>query len=96
MARAFEVKRQAERSQPDLALSQAYRRYWELPETEPLATFTAILAEIGILEAQRNPAMVIGILEAEAQRFHRETGLCPYCRLAGPLHHGPESYEGNR
>lgn len=78
----------------DLALARAYRKYWTTPESEPLETFTAILVEIGNLEAALDPAKAIATLEAAARRFHRETGLCPHCRLAGPLHHGPEGHEG--
>jgi hypothetical protein len=77
------------------ALAAAYRHYWTTPEeTEPLETFMAIHAEIGILEAQLDPAAVISILEQSAQSFHRETGICPFCGKAGELHHGTEGHEG--
>jgi hypothetical protein len=78
----------------DLALSQAYRQYWTTPESAPMETFTAILAEIGTLEGQLDPSRAIATLEQSAQSFHRETGICPYCRLVGPLHHGTEGHEG--
>lgn len=93
MARAFEVKRKVERSQPDLALSRAYRKYWTTPESAPMETFTAIHVEIATLEAQLDPCKVIDILEMEARRFHRETGRCPFCRLVGPLQHEHEGHE---
>jgi len=70
----------------DLALARAYRLYWTTPDKAPMETFRAILVEIATLEAALDPAKAIATLEAEAQRFHRETGLCPYCRLVGPLH----------
>lgn len=74
-------------------LAEAYRQYWATPEDDPkipLETFAAILAEIGAIEAELEPCQAIQILETEARRFHRETGICPYCRFAGPLHHQGE------
>lgn len=72
------------------ALAKVYRKYWTTPDKAPMETFTAILVEIGTLEGQLDPAKAVAILEAEAQRFHRERGVCPYCRFAGPLHHHGE------
>lgn len=80
----------------DLALSHAYRKYWNTPQDASMATFQAILAEIAILEARLDPVAVVRILEAEAQRFHRETGRCPHCRQAGPLHQEPAGHDEGR
>jgi hypothetical protein len=93
IAKAAESRMRMARD-PGAVLADLYRQFWTTPDREPKETFTAILAEISILEAQLDPGKVIGILEAAAQMYHRETGLCPYCRLAGPLHHGPEGHEG--
>jgi hypothetical protein len=93
IAKAAESRMRMERA-PGAVLADLYRKYWTVPESEPMATFTAIHAEIATLEAQLDPCKVIDILEMEAKRFHRETGLCPHCRLEGPLHHGPEGHEG--
>lgn len=57
-----------------------------------METFTAIRAEIALLEARLDPGKVIDILEMEARRFHRETGRCPHCRLAGLLHQEPDDH----
>lgn len=92
MARAFEAKRKAEWEYPD-TLADLYRQYWSTHETEPLETFRAIVGEIAIVEAQLDPGQVIDILEAEARKFHGETGCCPHCRQMGPLHHGPDGNE---
>ncbi|GEM_PF-1855485 len=78
---------------PDKLLADAYRRYWTLPESKPMEAFQSILAEIALLEAQSDPGQVIDILAEAAGRFHRETGACPHCRKAGPLHHGPDGRE---
>jgi hypothetical protein len=74
-------------------LSGAYRRYWTLAESQPLEAFQAILTEIAAMESQGDPGQVIDILEAEARKFHGETGCCPHCRQMGPLHHGPDGNE---
>lgn len=81
---------------PDLALSHAYWKYWNTPQDASMETFQAIFAEITALEARQDPGRVIDILEAEAQRFHRETGTCPYCQKAGPLHQEPTGHDWGR
>ena len=72
------------------ALAAAYRQYWAAPESASMETFTAILAEIGTLEARIDPCKVIEVLEAEAVGFHLEAGICPFCGKVGPLHHHGE------
>ena len=93
IAKAAESRMRLERD-PGAVLADLYRKYWTTPDKAPMETFTAIHAEIGILEAALDPCKVIDILEAEARRFHSETGICPHCRLVGPLHHGTEGHEG--
>lgn len=78
---------------PEAVLAAAYRQFWTTPETEPLAVFTAILAEIETLESRLDPVAVVRILEAEAQRFHQATDRCPHCRQAGPLHNEPADHD---
>lgn len=81
---------------PRAVLAALYLRYWTTPETDPLETFQAIFAEITALETRLDPGKVIGILEAEAQKYHHATGRCPYCQLAGPLHQEPTGHDGGR
>ncbi len=90
MARAFETKRKAERSHPD-ALVDAYRRYWSTPETAAMETFQEIHREIDRLEQQVGIDESWCILETEAKAWHRDSGICPFCRKRGELH-----FEGKR
>ena len=89
IARAAESRMRMERD-PGKVLAELYRKYWTTPESERMETFTAILAEIGPLEGRIDPCKVIEVLEAEAQRFHLEAGICPFCGKVGPLHHHGE------
>ena len=93
IAKAAESRMRLERD-PGAVLADLYRQFWTTPDKAPMETFTAIHAEIGNLEAALDPCKVIDLLEAEAQSFHRETGICPFCGKAGPLHHGTEGHEG--
>ena len=67
-------------------LGAAYRRYWSLPESELLETFRAAYREIAGLEAQATPEVAWRILRETATAYHSETGVCPFCRIPGPLH----------
>lgn len=67
-------------------LADAYRRFWTLPETEPLERFTAIHKEIDILERQAGIDEAWAILEHEARVWHQKAGICPFCRKRGELH----------
>jgi len=88
IARAAESRMRMARD-PGAALADLYRKYWTTPESESVATFTALLEEIATLEGQFDPGEAIVLLEAAAKRFHQETGVCPFCRFTGPLHpHG--------
>lgn len=79
MARAFEAKLKTERFRPDLALSQAYRKYWNTPETEPMATFVSLHREIDILERQVGVEGAWRTLEESARNWYQEKGTCPFC-----------------
>ena len=67
-------------------LGTAYRRYRSMPESEPLETFRVAYREIAGLEAQATPETAWRILRETATAFHAETGICPFCRIPGPLH----------
>lgn len=68
-------------------LAAAYRRFWSLPEdTEPLEGFQAARREIERLEAQADPQTAWRTLRETARAWHRESGICPFCRQAGELH----------
>ena len=71
-------------------LADAYRRYWSLPETEPVTTFQAAYRGIAFLEGQASPQVAWRILRQAATNYHTETGICPFCRSAGELHLPPE------
>ncbi|MBZ0160967.1 MAG: hypothetical protein K8G79_12685 [bacterium] len=71
---------------PDRTLADAYRRYWNTPESEPMQTFQAAYAEIVRLEAQADPATAWRTLREAATVFHAESGVCPFCRERGELH----------
>lgn len=79
--------------QPDRTLAEAYRRYWSLPESEPMEAFQAAYAEIVKLEAQVDPQTAWQTLRATATIFHAESGTCPFCREAGDLHLPAERIE---
>jgi hypothetical protein len=67
-------------------LADLYRQFWSTPETEPLATFTAIHREIDRLERQAGIDEAWAILKNEARAWHQRTGVCPFCRKRGELH----------
>lgn len=67
-------------------LAAAYRRYWSLPETEPLEVFQAAYREITRLEGAAHSETAWHTLREAATAYHAETGLCPFCRNLGPLH----------
>lgn len=75
------------------ALAGAYRRYWTLPETEPMEVFQAAHKEIVRLEAQAEPQTAWRTLRATATIFHAESGICPFCREHGALHFPAERLE---
>lgn len=70
----------------DPILADAYRRYWTLPETEPLEVFQSAYREIARLEAKGDPAVAWATLRETATGYHAETGVCPFCREPGSLH----------
>lgn len=72
--------------QPDRDLADAYRAYWNLPETEPMETFQTAYAEIVRLESRAEPLTAWRTLRATATAFHAESGVCPFCKLLGELH----------
>jgi hypothetical protein len=67
-------------------LASAYRRYWTLPETEPLEAFQTAYREISRLEGQTPPGIAWRTLRETASAFHAETGICPFCQTTGDLH----------
>ena len=67
-------------------LAAAYRRYWSLPESEPLTVFEATRDEITALERKADVRETWQTLLEAATAYHAETGLCPFCRNSGPLH----------
>jgi len=70
-----------------LTLADAYRRYWDLSETElDKAIEAAYRGDITRLEVQGNPALSWWTLRETATAYHAETGRCPFCGKAGPLH----------
>jgi hypothetical protein len=67
-------------------LGVAYRRYWTLSETEPLEVFRQAYLEITSLEVAADPENAWRTLREAATAYHVETGRCPFCGKAGPLH----------
>jgi len=69
-------------------LASAYRRYWNLSETEvrDTALEAKYRGEITRLEVQGDPAVSWLTLRTSATAYHLETGICPFCRERGPLH----------
>jgi len=68
------------------ALAVGYWRYWCLPESEPVAAFIALAEDITRLERQTAPRVAWQILREAATNFHNFAGVCPFCRISGPLH----------
>jgi hypothetical protein len=94
------LKRDTKRDTPvtlpgrlDAELTQAYRRFWTLPETEPLEVLQAAYLEIVRLETQGPPGVVWRTLREAAAAVHAETGRCPFCQIVGPLHLPAEQIE---
>ncbi len=67
-------------------LAAAYRRYWNLPKTQPMEVFQAAYLEIVRLEAQSIPEMAWQTLREAATAYHAETGICPFCKKCEELH----------
>jgi hypothetical protein len=85
MARAFETKRKAERD-PGAVLAEAYRRYWSIPETEPMTVFVSLHREIDIMEQQVGADTAWHTLEAAARAWYEEHRACPFCKHPNVLH----------
>ena len=70
-----------------LTLADAYRRYWDLSETDfDKAIEAAYRGDITRLEVQGNPALSWWTLRETATAYHGETGRCPFCGTVGALH----------
>ncbi len=67
-------------------LEAAYRKFWSLPETTDPETFSTAYREIALLETRISPDVAWWVLRATATAFHRESGICPFCRVKGALH----------
>lgn len=85
IAKAAESRIRAERD-PGAVLADLYRKYWNTPETEPMATFVSLHREIDILERQVGADTAWRTLEATARAWYQEKGACPFCKLPGVLH----------
>lgn len=72
--------------QPDSTLAEAYKRYWQKGESEPMEAFTAAYAEIVRLESRAQPLTAWRTLREAATAWHAESGVCPFCREPGELH----------
>lgn len=77
-----------EETSPLPELAAAYRRLWGLSETEvrDKALEARVRGDITRLEVQGNPAVSWLTLRETATAYHAETGRCPFCGKAGPLH----------
>ncbi|MDE2060758.1 MAG: hypothetical protein KGL31_06635 [candidate division NC10 bacterium] len=61
-------------------LTDLYRRYWTLSETEePMATFQSLHQEIDRIENQVGADTAWRTLEVEARRWYQEKSRCPFC-----------------
>lgn len=72
--------------QPDRTLADAYRRYWDVSESEPTTTFQSLYREIDIVERQVGADTAWRTLEEAARAWYQEKGTCPFCKLSGVLH----------
>lgn len=100
ISRASTASRGSIHNEPDAgaeeigpALADAYRRFWSLPESEPIEVFQAVRREIERLESKADPQTAWRTLRATATAFHAESGICPFCRQAGDLHLPAERIE---
>lgn len=75
-----------EERDPGAVLAEAYRRYWNTPETAAIETFQAIHREIDLLERLVGIDEAWRTLEEAARAWHGRTGHCPFCRKRGELH----------
>lgn len=88
LAKAAESRMRMERD-PGAVLADLYRKYWNTPETEPMATFQSLHREIDILERQVGAEASWRILEAAARAWYEEHRICPFCRTPEQLHLEP-------
>lgn len=72
--------------QSDRTLAEAYCRYWNTPETEPMATFVSLHREIDLIEKQVGAEVAWRTLEAAARRWYEEHRACPFCKHPDVLH----------
>lgn len=78
IARAAESRMKAERD-PGAILAEAYKRYWNTPETVPMETFQALHREIDLIEKQVGVEVAWHTLEASARSWYKAKGTCPFC-----------------
>ncbi len=67
-------------------LRQAYRNFWSTSQEASELVWKRALAEIKQREQAVPGEEACRILREEAERFHGETGCCPFCGKTGPLH----------
>lgn len=85
IARAAESRMRMERD-PGAVLTEAYRKYWSLPESDPMETFKALHREIDILERQVEVEVAWRTLEEAARAWYEEHRACPFCKHPNVLH----------
>lgn len=85
IAKAAESRMRMERD-PEMVLAEAYRRYWNTPETEPMATFVSLHREIDLLENQVGVETAWQVLVAAARTWYQEHRTCPFCKHPDVLH----------
>lgn len=86
IAKAVEARLKSERD-PGAVLTDLYRRYWTLSETEePMATFRSLHREIDIVERQVGEETALQTFQVAAQRWYEQNGECPKCGKPGVLH----------
>lgn len=71
---------------PGAVLVEAYRRYWELPESEPIERFQALHRDIDNFEQRVGEDIAWKILVAAARTWYEENRLCPFCKYPDVLH----------
>ncbi len=68
------------------SLAEAYMAFWTLAEREPLEKFGMVYRHIVRLESATDSRVAWRTLRKSATAYYAGSGICPFCRVRGPLH----------